>query len=140
MTYYDHSDVIDFRDLVTKGREYLETWQAVSTSDEEEREEAREALRALEEVADDLGLGGTRNQTYAEMLDALESYAEDEPTAIAAEYFTGYAQELAEDIGAIDANAAWPLRHIDWQAAADELKVDYNSFTLEGNEYFIRAI
>lgn len=36
-----------------------------------------------------------------------------------------FAQNLAEDIGAIDEDAAWPNNCIDWERAARELEGDY---------------
>jgi hypothetical protein len=55
------------------------------------------------------------------------------------DYFRTYAQELAEDIGAIDPDAGWPLGHIDWDAAADALRMDYMTVTYLGVEYQVRA-
>lgn len=54
-------------------------------------------------------------------------------------YFTAYAQELAEDIvGAMKHGNDWPFRHIDWDAAADELKQDYTEVDYDGVSYWIR--
>lgn len=49
-----------------------------------------------------------------------------------------YAETLAEDIGAIDRNAGWPLMHIDWEAAADALKMDYRQVDYDGVAYWMR--
>ena len=54
-------------------------------------------------------------------------------------YFEQYAQELAEDIGAINRDATWPNNHIDWEAAAEALKADYTSVDYDGVEYWIRG-
>lgn len=54
------------------------------------------------------------------------------------DYFEDYARELARDIGAIDPNAGWPNGFIDWEAAADELRMDYTSFELDGVTYWSR--
>lgn len=54
-------------------------------------------------------------------------------------YFVTYAQELADDIGAIDRNAQWPVNHIDWDAAAEELKVDYTEIDFDGVTYWMRS-
>jgi hypothetical protein len=59
-------------------------------------------------------------------------------TLIRESYFTEYAQELADDIGAIDSNAGWPTAHIDWNAAADALLVDYSAVMFDGVEYYYR--
>ncbi|MBV6514215.1 MAG: hypothetical protein FMNOHCHN_03805 [Ignavibacteriaceae bacterium] len=54
-------------------------------------------------------------------------------------YFAEYAEQLAEDIGAIDRNANWPLNHINWELAADELKSDYTSVEFDGETYWYRS-
>lgn len=70
-----------------------------------------------------------------------ESYASDwnyGATLIAVEHFTEYAQDLAEDIGAINADAPWPANRIDWEAAAEDLKIDYTEISYDGNDYLVR--
>ncbi len=59
-------------------------------------------------------------------------------TLINADYFVDYAQELAEDIGAVNRNLKWPLNHVDWDAAAEELKQDYSEISFDGTTYLIR--
>src|SRR5215831_14568570 len=66
---------------------------------------------------------GTRvNDDDADELKALEALAEEAEgycdwtggaTLVADSYFERYAEQLAEDIGAIDRNATWPLTCID---------------------------
>ena len=53
--------------------------------------------------------------------------------------FEDHARELAEDIGAIDREAGWPNTCIDWEKAADELKMDYTVIEFEGETYYVRA-
>ena len=72
--------------------------------------------------------------------DSFAEYAEDEPTAIEANSFVAYAQELAEDIGAISGDEEWPLRYIDWEWAARELLYDYSTVDIDGNRYYVRTI
>lgn len=52
--------------------------------------------------------------------------------------FKKYAREFAEDTGAVDENADWPVNCIDWDQAADELENDYSSFYFDGEEYLMR--
>lgn len=59
-------------------------------------------------------------------------------TLIRDSYFKTYAQELADDIGAIDANATWPNTCIDWDRAARELRMDYTSVSFDGVDYWVR--
>ena len=70
---------------------------------------------------------------------AIDDVAENEPTMIPADDFTEYAQELAEDIGAIDREAKWPVYCIDWERAARELKIAYASVRVNGTTYYFRA-
>lgn len=53
--------------------------------------------------------------------------------------FTDHARELAEDIGAIHKDGEWPTLHIDWEAAADALRMDYMSIEVDGETYWGRA-
>ena len=59
-------------------------------------------------------------------------------TIIHEDYFVAYAEQLADEIGAINKEAEWPLTHIDWEAAADELKIDYSVVGFNGIVYYIR--
>lgn len=83
-----------------------------------------------------------------EELDALRALAE-EAEGYAADwnhgealirdtYFTEYAMQMAEDIGAIDRDATWPANYIDWDAAAEALKQDYTCVEFDGVDYWIR--
>src|SRR5688572_21024818 len=54
------------------------------------------------------------------------------------DHFKDYAQELAEDCGMIVADAIWPNNCIDWDEAADELKVDYTTVEFDGETYYYR--
>lgn len=77
-------------------------------------------------------------------LEALEYEAEGYSdwahgaTLIRDSYFEQYAQQYAQDIGAIDPNASWPLSCIDWDQAARELQMDYTSVDFDGADYWVR--
>ena len=70
---------------------------------------------------------------------AIDDVAENEPTMIPEYDFSEYAQELAEDIGAISSDAKWPVYCIDWERAARELKMDDASVRVNGTTYYFRA-
>lgn len=59
-------------------------------------------------------------------------------TMIPVDQFEDYARELAEDIGAIKGDEGWPMRHIDWEAAAKGLAQDYTEVEWEGVSYYVR--
>jgi len=53
--------------------------------------------------------------------------------------FVEYAQDLAEDISGMPRDQPWPFSHIDWEAAADDLRSDYSSVEYQGNTYLYRG-
>jgi hypothetical protein len=108
--------MIDTRDLIEEA-EALEIEEEDGTIDEDDR--AR--LFAIRELAD----SGIEDWQYG-------------ATLIPESEFKDYAYQLAEDIGAIPADAAWPLTCIDWQQAADELRHDYTCVTFDGEDYLVR--
>jgi hypothetical protein len=76
---------------------------------------------------------------WTELRDECEGYGWNHGIQFIAEsYFEEYAQQLADDIGAIDRNAAWPTNCIDWKKAARELKTDYTSTEIDGTTYYYR--
>lgn len=124
-------DILDSRDIIKR----IEELEALIAADdggeladdapvagEDEREELR-VLKALEEEAS----GYSSDWSHGEAL-------------IRDSYFTRYAQQLADDIGALDRHVLrWPLTCIDWEAAAKELQQDYTSVDYDGVEYWIRS-
>jgi len=53
-------------------------------------------------------------------------------------YFQEYAEEFAYDIDAVHEESTWPNNHIDWEAAANELAIDYSSVDYNGETYYYR--
>lgn len=53
-------------------------------------------------------------------------------------YFETYAQELADDIGAVNKDYGWPFTCIDWAQAARDLQQDYTSIDFDGVTYWVR--
>ena len=108
--------------------------------------DSRQVIERIEELQNNGD--GTDDDEKAELaaLLALQDEAEgytsgDWPhgaTLIRDSYFQEYAQELAEDCGDVKADAGWPGRHIDWEAAADELKQDYTEVDFDGVAYWVR--
>lgn len=98
-----------------------------------------EALKSERDAAENSG-----EASELEALEALASKAEGSPdwnygvTLIRDSYFRDYAEQLADDIGAIDRNANWPVNCIDWDEAAGQLKMDYFQVDFGGVTYWIR--
>lgn len=113
-------DIIDSRDIIARvdeleGREDDED----DPLDEDETEE----LAKLREIVDE----GENCEDW--------NYG---ATLVHERYFTRYAEQFADDIGAIDSKATWPLSYIDWEAAAEALKQDFYEFEVHGETYFGR--
>jgi antirestriction protein len=94
-------------------------------------------LEALDERDDDEEAVLAALKALAEQGETLADWQYGE-TLIRDSYFTEYAKDLADDIGAIDRDANWPLTHIDWEAAADDLKQDYTELDFDGVAYWGR--
>jgi hypothetical protein len=114
-----YDSTIDSRDVI----ERIEELQAEREEDESNFTAADdEELAELEELADEAS--SSPDWEYGEAL-------------INADYFTQYAQELAEDCYEI--SSEWPFRCIDWEQAARELKMDYFSVDFGSQTFYIRA-
>src|SRR4051812_28779587 len=137
------AEIMDTRDLIAVAEEIREALAALEgegTLDGERDESALEALESSSGRPDD------DEQEAREILAAIDALADVGisdwqygEALIRDDYFIEYAQELADDIGAIDANASWPLTYIDWEAAAGALKQDYTEVEYRGTTYYVRA-
>lgn len=109
-------DIIDSRDII----ERIEELEAEVLDDEEQTE-----LATLKALIEDLSGNSGDSPEYG-------------ITLIHEHYFEDYAQELAEDIGAIPKDLTWPAYCIDWERAAHDLKMDYTSVEFDGETYYCR--
>lgn len=92
------------------------------------------------------GDGEIEDEITRSQLDELEeAYEEitgysgdgDSATLIAEDEFVDHARELADDIHGIS-DLEWPFSHIDWDAAADDLRMDYSEIEIAGIYYLYR--
>jgi antirestriction protein len=114
--------------------------------------DSRDIIARIERVESDLDqarIDGDDTTDLEVELKALEEFAEEASeyapdwhygkTIIREDYFTQYARELSDELSLGDgATAQWPFMHIDWEAAADELKMDYSVAGFNGIVYYIR--
>jgi antirestriction protein len=114
------ADVIDSRDIIARIEELRAQLEADGSLSDEDTAELL-TLDALAKQGDD----------YA----ADWQYGE---TLIRDSYFKAYAQELAEEIGAISPSATWPNTCIDWDQAARELRMDYTAVEFGPVTYWVR--
>lgn len=103
------------------------------------REALDEAAAALAEWQADYGDELAALRTLEE---EAEGYAADwhhGEVLVRDSYFVEHAQQLADDLGVLDANASWwPLTCIDWDKAARELQMDYTPVEFAGVTYWMR--
>jgi antirestriction protein len=122
MSYLDLNELYEEMESL---RSDCEWWASLTTEEEAENQDDYPGLEAisrfgeLEQLFDDLGEGARYEMAIPET------------------EFEDYAQELAEDTGAIDREMSWPNYCIDWEYAARELKHDYTPFEFEGVDYLV---
>jgi antirestriction protein len=122
-------DMIDVRDVIARVEELREERESAETVGEWEASTECGELAQLEELLSDLeGMGG--DEQWEGVWYPV--------TLIRDSYFEDYAQELADDIGAVPDNATWPNNCIDWERAARELQQDYTSVEFDGDTYWTR--
>ena len=144
-------NIIDTRDLnkrLEELEEELEGLRLLVSDAEEElsecdpdfQEDVDAAHEAHEEALADLKDWEDEN---LEELEELRSLSDEIPewrhgeTLINDDYFVEYAIDLADDLcGAQLQN--WPFDCIDWDRAADALKMDYSSCEYQGETYWFR--
>jgi len=162
MTISNHDDVIDSRDVIARIEELEAEREALrdALTDATEERDAMPPENGPEPISD------AYHDAHCAVLDAdqdltewdasdeaaelaelkalqeqAEGYAGDwrhGATLVRDSYFRCYAQELAEDIGALDRNASWPYTCIDWDRAARELRMDYTAVDFAGVAYWVR--
>lgn len=98
-----------------------------------------EAADAAETVADIEAAGHNLEAAAAYIEDRGEWDASDFEDAYVGEFDTmeEFAQDYADQTGAVDDSAKWPHSCIDWEHAASELE---NYFTLLGDRFIFRQI
>lgn len=122
--YTDAPDYFDSRDLLERIEELTETIsdpEFYTDGDTKEDEE----LQALIKFANSA-------RPYIEDFHHGETFIKDEA-------FTEYTKESAKEyIEHPEKLDVWPFTAIDWDEAADQLKVDFHSFELNGTTYWAR--
>jgi len=126
-----NQDTLDSRDIIARIEELeteTEDWKAEDTEGNPLGDTYEDMRTELEELR--------------QVIEEISGYAGDSPEQgiflIRDSYFVEYAQEFAEDIGAIPHNTAWPCTCIDWEQAAHELRMDYTSIEIGEITYWYR--
>lgn len=133
-----YEDVIDVRDIIERVEELREERDDFEHDEDGDRldhdwakawPEDAEELNTLEELLGDIKGNGGDEQWEGDWYPV---------TLIRDSYFKDYAQELADDMGALPKEYSWPSSCIDWDQAARELRMDYTSTEIDGVTYWYR--
>jgi antirestriction protein len=102
---------------------------------EDTRGEQEEALCG---DCEDTGLDADILKAYRDIIGKEYYKAEDAQEAYVGQFSDNaeFAQNMAEEIGAIKENAGWPYTCIDWEWAGKELMYDYS----ESDGYYFRNL
>lgn len=129
---------------MTDSLEMLREQDYLFVSDLEARLEELEGERDLYEQG-----GGSRDEWENEEYDRLSDICSDGRSIFGGEWehmslirdshWYDYAQDTASEFGIDTSGLEWPLCHIDWNAAADSLQMDYSSIEIDGVTYWGRA-
>jgi len=136
----NNEDVIDSRDVIARIEE-LEGERECLVEDLTEQANTPDAQSAVDALSEWDEENGAELKALKSLADEAAGYASDwqyGETLIRDSYFEDYAQQLAEDIGAIDKAASWPNTCIDWKQAARELQQDYTQVDFDGVAYWVR--
>lgn len=151
------NDIIDSRDVIDRIDELVDERGDLESDVESAQEELDAAtLEKPDIIHDDLiAAVEAAQEALANWIDengdelkALEDLASEGEgcgdwkhgeTLIREEHFEDYAQQLAEDIGAVKGSESWPLNCIDWEKAARELRYVYSAVDFDGVTYLIRS-
>lgn len=138
-------DVIDSRDIIRRIEDLesdRDTWEINDPAAPDD-----ENAPMVSDTDESRAAWAIENEDDAEELRILKALAEEGEgygdwnhgeTLIRDSYFETYAQQFAEDIGALEGCDTWPATCIDWERAARELQQDYTSIEYDGETYWIR--
>lgn len=142
ITKYD--DVIDLHDVIARVEGLREEREAIAENGTDCESEYDAAIRENLKTWD--AENGEELATLEALLAECKGAGGDEQwegdwypvTLVRDSYFEDYAQELADDIGAINTEIGWPNNCIDWGRAARELQQDYTSVEFDDVTYWTR--
>ena len=137
-------DLIDIRTVIARFEDLEQELESSYESDaDEDKPELAQWIAGLAHEGNDTA---EEYQRLLALLEECKGNGGDEQwrgdwypvTLIRDSYFKEYAQDLADEIGAVDANAGWPMSCIDWDQAARELRMDYTAVEFDGETYWTR--
>ena len=94
--------------------------------------------KKAEQMTEENGLSAEVNQAYINIVGEQYAEAAEAEEAYQGEYSNDedFAQNMADELGLVQKEVAWPYTCIDWEQAARELMQDYS----EDNGYYFRNL
>lgn len=159
MSDFMHDDIIDSRDIesyITEMEEDIaDIEEAIHEMEEEIMELRDDEYMSDDELADKIYDLEQKIEDAKNEIDAIESelnpvrefaetakaYSSDwnyGTQIINDDYFVEYAQQVADDMGLGNMDM-WPFDHIDWESAADALKMDYTAVNFGEKTYWVKG-
>lgn len=125
-TYLDlTSEVLDVRDIIERFEHIENTYKYTEDTNAWDEDDLSE-YKTLEAILDDLKGNGGDEQWRGDWY----------PVSLIHEsYFTEYMTDLIKDCYSLDVPH---FVEVDWEATADNCKVDYTFITIKGTEYWYR--
>lgn len=128
-----HEDEEDPEYMIQDMEEHAEALGVEESMSEEDWEQVYEALEALEKSYLDIEAVQAYCKNTGEPINSDSIREAEEAYQGTYDSDEDFAQELAEEIGAVNHGASWPNNCIDWEWAAREIMYDY--FEINGH-YF----
>lgn len=126
-----NQDYFDSRDMIERIEE-LEALEEVFLDPESSEEDKAEWTRELDSELFSL-------RTFAEYAELNCGEWHHGETFIHEDYFTAYTKDLLVDCGYNPSELPdFIADNIDWEGVADDLRVDYTEYELDGNTYYAR--
>ena len=121
MTVNSSQDIVNLQDIIERIEE-LESIEGIEDIDSNDLEAEYLELEVLRSVMGDVGVHRIERRSML----------------IRESYFTEYAQEYARDIGLVGRDFfEWPLNHINWEEAVEELKESFVEVDWDGIKFYI---
>lgn len=143
-TISNSDDIIDSWDIIARIDALESERDSLKEAAEEERsdEDTKEGLEARAVYTEWLeSEDAAELKALLSLQEEAKGYSDDwrhGAALIRDSYFEEYAEQFADDIGAINKDAHWPINCIDWKKAAEDLQADYTEVDYDGVSYWVR--
>lgn len=127
----------DLSDILNEVGSEGESFEVIEWGDVHRNYQDIEDTDELQDYIDNFSAGYVDIDVFNAGIDADVNIADiDEAYSGSFTSDEDFAENMAEELGAVDKNASWPMTCIDWEQAAKELMYDYT----ESNGHYFRCL